>query len=356
MNFKLLSSLTLASSIALFLTSCEKNDTISLKGKFSKGVFVVNEGNFTHGNASISFFDRDSLKVTNDLFFLVNNRPLGDIAQSIAEFNGKYYIVVNNSGKVEIVSNSDFTSTGVINGLAQPRYFIGINNQKAYVSQWGTGTDGSLAVIDLSTKSITRTIPTGAGAEKMIKIGNFVYVTNSGGFGSDSTVAVINSSADTLVTKIKVGYDPQAIVEDKNDKLWVLCGGKWKDDFSGLDKPGSLVRINPSNNSVELTLKFTSMIGGYDRKPLLINKAKDILFYTLDGRVYEQSIDNTTLNKSAKINRDFYNLGLDPKTDMFYGSDISNGTTNGWIFRYNSSYAKVDSFQVGIYPDETFFN
>ena len=158
------------------------------------------------------------------------------------------------------------------------------------------------------------------------------------------------------MTKIKVGYDPQAIVADKNNKLWVLCGGKWKDDYSGLDQPGALVRINPTTNEVELTLNFTSLAGSYDRKPLLINNAKDLLFYTLDGNVYEQDINSTSLNASAKINRDFYNIGLDPETGVFFGSDIRNGTTNGWIIRYNSAYAKIDSFQVGIYPDETFFN
>jgi hypothetical protein len=355
MNFKLPSKAILASSLFISLFGC-KNSSPKFEWTDKKGVFIVNEGNFSHGNASLSFYDPSSKAITNNLFELVNNRPLGDVAQSITEINGKYYIVVNNSGKVEIVANADFISTGVINGLAQPRYMLAIDDQKAYISQWGSGIDGSLAVINLSTNSITKTIPTGAGAEKMVKVGNFVYVTNSGGFGSDSTIAVINSSADTLVTKIKVGYDPQAIVADKNNKLWVLCGGKWKDDFSALEQPGALVKINPSNNEVELTLKFTSMIGSYDRKPLLINKAKDLLFYTLDGNVYEKSINSSTLNTSAKINRDFYNLGLDPETDVFYGADIRNGTTNGWIIRYNSSYARVDSLQVGIYPDETFFN
>ena len=355
MNFKLLSKAILASSLFISLVGC-KNSNPKFEWTDKKGVFIVNEGIFNHGNGSLSFYDPSSKAITNNLFELVNNRPLGDIAQSITEINGKYYIVVNNSGKVEIVTNSDFTSTGVINGLAQPRYMLAIDDHKAYVSQWGSGVDGSLAVIDLITNNITKTIPAGAGTEKMVKAGNFVYVTNSGGFGSDSTVAVFNSLADTLVTKIQVGYNPQAIVLDKNNKLWVLCGGKWKDDYSGFDQPGALVRINPSNNAVELTLNFNSLLKTSDRRPLLINNAKDLLFYTLDGNVYEQSINSTSLSTAAKINRDFYNIGLDPETGMFYGSDIRNGTTNGWVIRYNSSYAKVDSFQVGIYPDEIFFN
>jgi len=360
MNIKLFSKACLALTILLSFAACEKdvNPTPTLpQGKYSKGVFIVNEGNFTHGNASVSYYNRDSMKVTNDLFYTVNNRPLGDVGQSMAEHNGKYYIVVNNSSKVEIVDKNDFTSLGTITGLAQPRYFLGIDSTKAYVSQWGAnGLDGSLAIINLKTKGIVNTIPTGAGAEKMILLGNYVYVTNSGGYGNDSTITVVNPLTDQFVTKIKVGFNPGAIVADKNNNLWVLCGGKWKSDYSGLEKPGRLVKINTSNNQVELTLNFASMTGGYDRKSLSINNAKNLIYYTLDGNLYEQNITSSTLSTLPKISKEFYNAVVDPSTGMFYGTDIRNGTTNGWIIRYSSAFAKVDSFQVSIYPDELFFN
>jgi len=355
MHFTLFSKAVLALAIVISFTGCKKEDS-----KFSwsdkKGLFILNEGNFTHGNASISFLDPNNQQATNDLFSKVNNRPLGDIAQSMATFNGKYYIVVNNSGKVEIVNGLNFTSVGVINGLAQPRYFLGIDKNKAYVSQWGAnGIDGSLAVVD-TLNNIIKTIPTGAGTEKMIKLGDFVYIANSGGYSLDSTIVVINSSTDAVVSKINVGFNPQAIVADKNNMLWVLCGGKWNSDYTGLEKPGALVKINPASNQVELTLPFSSLAVSYDRKSLSINGTKDILYYTLEGKLYEQPVSAISLNTTAKITREFYNVSADPSTGMFYGADGRNGTTNGWIIRYNTSYAKVDSFEVGIQPDEMFFN
>lgn len=349
-----------ALAAVLFFSGCKKDNTspsTTASGKYSKGVFIVNEGNFTHGNASVSFYNRDSMKVTNDLFSKVNARPLGDVAQSMGEENGKYYIVVNNSSKVEVVRSTDFTSVGVIDGLAQPRYFLAVDTTKAYVSQWGAnGMDGSLAVVDLTTNSVVKTISTGAGAEKMTSVNNLIYVTNCGGYGNDSTVAVINPSTDKLVTTIKVGYNPQDIVTDKNNKIWVLCGGKWKNDYSGLDKAGALVRINPANNQVELSLSFTSMTGSYDRSSLSINGTKDVLYYTFEGMLYEHPIANTSLTTAPRITREFYNVAVDPSTGIFYGADQRNGTTNGWIIRYNTSYAKIDSFEVSIYPDQMFFN
>ena len=357
MNFKLITKAALALGIVLSFTGCEKDNITTIQGKFSKGVFVVNEGNFTHGNASISFYNRDSMKVTNDLFTRVNARPLGDVAQSMAEHYGKYYIVVNNSGKVEVVDKNDFTSLGAITGLDQPRYFLGIDTAKAYVSQWGAdGYTGAIAIVNVRTKKVLKTIATGAGAEKLIQVDGSVYVVNSGGYGIDSTVAVINPNTDQLVTKIKVGYNPVALIADKNNKIWVLCGGKWKGDYSGLEKPGELVKVNPANNQVELTLSFASMDGSFNRKSLSINSSKDKIYYTLDGKLYEQSVDNNTLNTTVKISREFYNVAVDPSTGWLYGADQRNGTTNGWIIRYNQNYNRVDSFQVAIFPDEIFFN
>ena len=190
----------------------------------------------------------------------------------------------------------------------------------------------------------------------MIKLGDFVYIANSGGYSLDSTIVVINSSTDAVVSKINVGFNPQAIVADKNNMLWVLCGGKWNSDYTGLEKPGALVKINPASNQVELTLPFSSLAVSYDRKSLSINGTKDILYYTLEGKLYEQPVSAISLNTTAKITREFYNVSADPSTGMFYGAESRNGTTNGWIIRYNTSYAKVDSFEVGIQPDEMFFN
>jgi hypothetical protein len=357
MNLQLFSKLIFASATIVCISGCEKDEGTQLKGQFSKGVFIINEGNFTQGNASISFYDRDSMKVTNDLFYKVNHRSIGDIAQSMSEHDDRYYMVINNSSKVEIVNKTDFVSSGVIENLIQPRYFLGINDSKAYISQWGkNGVNGSIAVVDLSTNIIIKTLSTGAGAEKMTKINDNVYVVNSGGFGNDSTVAVVNSVTDELVAKIKVGFNPQTLVTDKNNKIWVLCGGIWKSDYSGLEKPGSLVQINPSTQEVETTVNFTSLLGTYVRKSLFMNKSKDKLFYTLDGQLYEHNIESSTAENTPKISRTFYNVGLDEEHNIFYGSDIRNGITNGWIIRYNSSYVPIDSFVVGIYPDEMFFN
>src|SRR5690242_18231299 len=70
----------------------------------SAGYFVVNEGGFGNGNTSISFYDRNSNTMTNDVFTKKNGRALGDQSQSVTVFEGKAYIVVQHSGKIEVIN------------------------------------------------------------------------------------------------------------------------------------------------------------------------------------------------------------------------------------------------------------
>src|SRR5688572_26424296 len=118
------------------LSSCGKEDDDPIADReFGNGVFVTNEGQFQKSNGDVSFIDKPSKAVEQTLFLTVNGRPAGDVVQSMTFHNGKAYIIVNNSNKIEIANAATFKSEGVINGLKQPRYMV-ISNNKAYVSSW----------------------------------------------------------------------------------------------------------------------------------------------------------------------------------------------------------------------------
>lgn len=349
-----------ALTLTVAFVSCKKDNPepeptpTPTPAAYENGVFITNEGPFGSGTGTISFYGRSSGAVSLDIFETKNSYPLGNVVQSMAVHNGKGYIVVNNAGKVEVVDAGSFATSGVISGFVSPRYFLGIDNNKGYITEWGTSGAGAVKVVDLNTKTITATIPTGKGAEGMVKVGNKVYVACSGGFDNDSVVTVIDATTNTVLSSIDVGPNPKSIQVDANGKVWVLCSGQWNTSFTMIEKPGSLVCINTTTDVIELSLSFTSTYS----QPfnLVTNNAKTTLYYTYDGKVYSHAQTATALSTSAVINRNFYALGIDPANDYFYCSDAGNFSSNGKVLRYTTTGMVVDSFTVGIIPGGFSFN
>jgi len=134
--------------LPLILTSCLKSpNSENLNFTFTGGVFIVNEGNYRAGNGSLSFYSYDSSKIFNDLFQSINGRPLGDVPNSMAIRGNYAYIVVNNSGKIEVTNQATLVSVATITGLISPRNISFINDYKAYVSSLYSD---SVAIINLT--------------------------------------------------------------------------------------------------------------------------------------------------------------------------------------------------------------
>src|SRR4051812_7555832 len=65
-------------------------------------IFVLNEGNFGTGNASLSQYDENSGALVEDVYKQVNSENLGDVLQSMTLADRNFYLVMNNSGKVVV--------------------------------------------------------------------------------------------------------------------------------------------------------------------------------------------------------------------------------------------------------------
>lgn len=88
-----------------------------------------------------------------DVFKQANNKVLGDVLQSMSIINDKLYLVVNNSGKVEVLDKRNFISISTIAGLRSPRYIEAVSSNKAYISDL---YDKAITVIDLSNNSVLK--------------------------------------------------------------------------------------------------------------------------------------------------------------------------------------------------------
>lgn len=340
--------------VACSLFSC-KNDPTPEVPVGAEGYFVVNEGAFNGSNTSISFYDRKSETMTNNVFSKKNGRPLGDQAQSATVFENKAYVVVQHSSKVEVIDPSNFESLGTISGLESPRYFIGINATKGYVSDWGAdGVSGSIKVIDLTTMKVTKSVSLGSGPNRMILKDGLVYVALNGGFGKDTRVMIINSANEEVQQTLNVDDNPNSLQFDQDGNLWVACGGAlaYNDDFT-IDeakstKP-SLIKLDGSGkvlaHFVFEKITYTGL------GSLEMNATKDQLYFLYDDAVYTIGIHATTAPTSPLINKTFYGLAFDPFANQIIGCEALNFSSPGKIYLYDVAGKFLTSMEVGIAPN-----
>ena len=96
--------------LAVLLASCMRWEP-GLMEQFNataNGVFVVNEGNFNYGGATLSYYDPTFKQVENEVFYRANAMKLGDVAQSMIIRDNVGWIVVNNSHVVFAIDLTTF--------------------------------------------------------------------------------------------------------------------------------------------------------------------------------------------------------------------------------------------------------
>lgn len=331
-SFLLLSSL-------LFL-NCEK-DKAEPVVELNEGLFVLCEGNFGWGNASITNYNLNSegSETSHNYFKEVNGYNLGDVAQSIYTSADKYFIVVNNSSKLEVVSRSDFNVAMTIEDLGSPRYFIPINDSIAYVSDlW----NNKIHIINYINGLPNGEIAVNGWAEQMEKIADSVYVS----LYDSQSIGVINTNTNSLLHEITLDLSPLKVEKDKNGKLWVIAS-----EYEGQSK---LYKIDPETRAIELTITFEA------DEPLsymdIAANSNYIYLASSIGNIYKMSINAESL-PDVLFNVDFtslYGLNVDNEGNI-YLCDAHDFVQNGSLSKYNEFGEFEYSITSGVSPNSAVF-
>jgi hypothetical protein len=331
--------------LVLVLSACEKTPPIPKtdlpSDTLATGVFIGSEGNYQWGNASLSFLDSKTGKVYEHIYATVNQKNLGDVLQSIYVHQDKVYLVVNNSGKIEIINRSTFAAMGSITGLKSPRYFLPISDSKAYVSDlYGQ----QIAIVDLNTNKVSGQIACSGWTEELLLHQSKVYVCNK----YQAWVYVIDTQLNSITDSIAIGYGAISMVKDKNNYLWVLTTGNTQ---NGANIKPQLHKINPNDNKVIATYDMGS---GELPIKLIINKAQDRLYW-LNNHVWSMSIAETSIPTHAfveKGSRNFYGIGIDTYHNRLMVSDAKDYVQKSEVLQFDSTGKLINSFKAGI---NTFF-
>lgn len=329
--------------IIFLLYSCEKKETPSVRVYADYSTVVLNEGNFRSGNASISLISLNTGSVLNKVFQANNGgRPLGDVAQYMIQKDGKGYIVVNNSNKIEVVSLANFTSVGSIQGLNSPRYILPVGGNKAYVSDL---YQDHIYVVDLASLAVLKQIETKGWTEEMVLVQNQAFVCQV----DSNQVWVIDVNSDTVISKINTGISPLSIVKDINDKVWVACSGGFGQGFP------TLIQIDPITKSEIQRFEIPDLNKSMGN--LKTNANKDEIYY-LSKDLFRMSITDTVLPNSPFVvsnNRAFYEFSVHPDGEHIFIADAIDYQQSGVLYIHNSLGSEIGSFRVGLIPGFIYF-
>ena len=373
-------NLFLLAVLAALMFSCKPDtpEPVTPSGfSVGSGVFVLNEGDFQVSNSSLTFYDIEADTVINNLFYKVNNAPLGDVAQSLAMADGQLYIVVNNSNYIyKVDANTivcDTTKPFKLGDFYSPREMHFVAPNKAYVTDL-MGTQ--LWIINPQDFTHAGSIEMGNATEKMVQVGNELYVSNWSIYYFDpyshasyNTVQVVDLNNDVKVADITVGKEPNTMVADKNGHVWVLCEGRsWDDEY---DEEGVPYGENPTLWEIDPMLKTAVcryvFKGPYEdddeikgvASALKVNPAGDQFYLIYNNEVRRFDLATMSLSETFRITPDatglFYNMAVEPKTGDLYISDAKNYVMEGTVYRYSNDGVLLASFQAGIIPSAMLF-
>jgi len=346
-------------ALAFTLPSCEGSDDDAKYAEFENGAIILNEGAYGNSNASVTYVGYGSDIADNQIFYRINGRELGDVLQHATIYDGKIYMVLNNSGKVEVASSATFIQLQTITGLVNPRYVAAMDG-KIYVTQWGSwGEQSSVEVFDASSYSHTNTFMVGTGAEGLLYSGGKIWVANGGGYGIDSTVMVVDAATGTVSDTIIVGYNPKELVEDANGNIWVICSGAdiYDDSWNVVGHlPSKLVMIDGKSRQVahSLVISDTSHPVHID-----VSSEKETVYFGggfgVNG-IYSVSITQPVIPQTPVIDGFFYGFNVRPQNGDIYCMVTPNFTSAGELKIFNSEGVALKTYSVGIAPNTALFN
>lgn len=317
-------------------------------------LFITCEGMFQYGNASLSIYDPERKTVENNVFYRANDMRLGDVAHSASIYDGRLWLVVNNSHLIFAIDDNNCREQGRIRNLTSPRYIHFLSPSKAYVTQlWDT----RIAIVDPSSYTVTGHIEVPdmgpaarASTEQMISVGGYVFVNC---WSYQHRILKIDPSEDKVLASVDVGLQPCSMAADALGRLWILCdGGAYPENPAGYEEP-SLWTLEPGNMTATCVMRFPL---GTDVSGLCADgTGRNLYWLEAPGRVWTMDVSNTPgapgLLVDGGENKLFYSMTVDPRSGEIYVADAIDYQQPGIVYRYSADGTElIDSFYAGVTP------
>ncbi len=307
---------------------------------------VLNEGIYGQNNSTITTYAPLSETAEQHAYSNANSGArLGDTANDMVLKDGKFYIAVDVSNKIEVIDSATLVSEGFIDlgADSSPREICFTPDGYGYVTSLYRN---AVIKFDPESKTVLTEIPVGQLPEGIVYSDGKIYVANSG-FSSSDSVSVIDTEFDQVIENIKTDFNPRNIFTDNDGFVYVVCTGK----YQGLGL-GSLWKIDPADNN-----KIDSLViyGNPGEAAILDNEF--ILVVNIDGILkvrindfaagYEKFVDSAIINPTGII---VYSIMTYPNHDYFYAGNPKDYVQNGEIVAFDKSGEEIYRFDCGLNP------
>lgn len=329
-------------ALGLFLISCDNDDdnTSPEIPDSDNLMLVVNEGAFFGNSASLTLVDRDASTATQNVFFDVNDADLGDVAQSIYEYDDELYIVVNNSGKIEVIDEDNFTSKRTITGFTSPRYMLFESENKAYVSDL---FDNGIHVINPSNGTYQALIQTGFWVEHMIAYNGEIWCSAP----NKDKVYFMDRLTHTFTDSLTLSQGVSDMAKDANNDFWIMSQGTYMEPII---EP-AIHHVDGSTKQLIASYSFPSGTGFGGN--LAISGDKQSVLYLMGGKIYKMAITATSLPTSPFIEHasaSFYTISLNDENGEIAATDAADFSQAGRVYFYAANGNSIDNYPAGIAP------
>ena len=330
--------------IPLVFSACVKTPLPPDDNFYESALFILNEGAFTGGTATI-----DAIGVANDsnqqqVFSTVNGYALGNIGQHMITADSLLVVSVNNGGVVRGISrNTMIEQWSTL--ISAPRY-LGESSEYIVVTNWGSNY---LKILNKFTGFIQDSINVFGVSEQVHIQGDVAYVGLNGGFSNDNRVAIVDLNTKSVDTVV-VGDKPNSFVELGND-IFILCSGY--EDWSGSGStPASLWKINSSGTVTEVV----SAPSASDHAIELKTDGTNLYFLnaSYSGAVVKTNSNPVSWPTMAITPSGAYNFDL--MSNTLYVHDAKDFASEGTVYQYDLNGNLLDSLPAGIIPRQVIQN
>jgi hypothetical protein len=297
----------------LLVQACkkEKPQTKEIPKVVKGKVLVLNEGNFGWNNASIGIYDSEKKEYTDGVFKEKSGKELGDVLQSAMIIGDEVFLVVNNSGKIEVLDKNSLDYVRTLNVGGSPRYLAKIEgSDEAFLTDF---SGNFVRRINLHTGEVIKVIAQHGFTERIQHLGNGYFAFEN-------------------MNRRMAGFSV-----DKDNKTTYLDGGS-------PTVAGRFLRLNIADfSSPELIFSLPEG-----------NPVSKIEFIEEDYWAFVQGNQLVFMGENGSIQKqfilpqwNFYGFEYISGLKEFYLSDAKDYTQNSLVLVFSNAGDKKNEFPAG---------